>query len=129
MPKFAFNKLVRDNIVDQQTASGARPAFRRLKTAEHKQQLVHKITEEAREILSAPPQELAAEIADVQQALDDLRQLMRVSADEVRAAQTKKNQKNGPFTQGLFVEYVEVAEDNPWVEYYRQNADRYPEIS
>jgi predicted house-cleaning noncanonical NTP pyrophosphatase (MazG superfamily) len=128
MLKFSFKKLVRDNIVDQQLANGARPTFRQLSESEHKAQLVEKIVEEAREIATARAEDVAAEIADVQQALDDLRELAGVSSEEVTRAQRAKSEKNGTFRKGLYVEFVEVANDDKWVEYYRNNSDRYPEI-
>ena len=61
--------------MDKQIAAGAKPVYRQLSATEHKQELVHKIIEEAKEITQANPEEIAAEIADVQQALDDLREL------------------------------------------------------
>jgi predicted house-cleaning noncanonical NTP pyrophosphatase (MazG superfamily) len=128
MPKFKFAKLVRDTIVDQQLASGAKPVYHQLDPAQHKQELVRKIIEEATEITAAAPDEVAAEIADVQQALDDLRALYGLSVDDIAIAQTAKAAKNGAFQKGLYVEYVEVAEDNKWTAYYRKNADRYPQI-
>lgn len=126
MPK--FSKLVRDNIVDQQIASGAKPSFRELNKAEHIHELIHKITEEAKEIEHAESEEIVAEIADVQQVIDDLKTLLSISTKDVTEAQELKNSKNGAFKKGLFVDYVDVAEDNSWIEYYRKNADRYPEI-
>lgn len=128
MLKFSFNKLVRDKIVEHQIANGAYPSFRKLDSDEHKRRLVEKMTEEGLEVLTANPEEMASEIADVQQALDDLRELVGVSADQVTKAQAKKNEQNGPFKQGLYLDYVEVDEHDKWVEYYRKNADRYPEI-
>lgn len=89
---------------------------------------MNKIIEEAQEIAEASQDEAAAEIADVQQAVDDLKVLYGVTDTDVAQAQRIKNEKNGPFEKGIFVEYVEVAEDDKWVPYYRKNADRYPEI-
>jgi predicted house-cleaning noncanonical NTP pyrophosphatase (MazG superfamily) len=129
MPRFAFRKLVRDKIVEQQQlASGGRPLYRTLRPDEHAQALIEKILEEAREISQAAPGELAAELADVQQALDDLRDRYGLTAAEVAAAQAAKAAKAGGFSLGLYVEHVEVDADDSWVAYYRANADRYPEI-
>jgi len=127
MPKFKFSKLVRDKIVDHQIASGAQPTYRQLNDEEHKKELIKKIQEEALEIAEAPADEIAAEIADVQQALDDLKEKYGLSDQDITQAQAAKNTKNGAFKKGLYVESVEVAEDNAWTNYYRQNADRYPE--
>ncbi|HSH31304.1 MAG TPA: nucleoside triphosphate pyrophosphohydrolase [Candidatus Saccharimonadales bacterium] len=113
MPKFGFNKLVRDKIVDQQIKSGSRPRYRLLDKTEHKSCLVKKIIEEAREIVAAPADDLAGEIADVQQAIDDLKELLGLSDAAVAQAQALKNATSGPFKKGIYVESVEVSEDDP----------------
>lgn len=128
MPKFKFSKLVRDKIVEHQLASGAKVNYRELDEAEHKQELVKKIIEEAREIALAADNEVAAEIADVQQAIDDLAEQYGITAPDIKTAQNKKNARNGAFKKGIYVENVEVDDDHEWLEYYRQNPDRYPEI-
>jgi predicted house-cleaning noncanonical NTP pyrophosphatase (MazG superfamily) len=129
MLKFAFNKLVRDKIVDQQIASGSKPKYRTLDKDEHIRHLVEKIIEEVKEIVAGPPGKAASEIADVQQALDDLKEQFGVTDEDIAREQKRKNGKAGAFKKGLFVEHVEVDENDPWVNYYRQNADRYPEIT
>lgn len=128
MPKFKFDKLVRDKIVDHQLASGAKPKFRQLNLDEHKRELVNKIIEEAKEITQANPDEVAAEIADVQQAIDDLKELYDLKDEDITQAQDAKNKKNGPFKKGLYVDHVEVKEGDQWIAYYHENADRYPEV-
>jgi predicted house-cleaning noncanonical NTP pyrophosphatase (MazG superfamily) len=128
MPKFKFAKLVRDKIVEHQIASGARPVYYQLDSREHKLELVKKILEEAQEIAEADEDEVAGEIADVQQAIDDLKLLFGLSDADIATAQEIKNVKSGPFRKGVFVDYVEVDEDDKWVKYYRKNVDRYPEI-
>ena len=128
MPKFRFNKLVRNKIIDHQIKAGGKPDYRTLSDQEHVTELIKKISEETAEIAEATPDQLASEIADVQQALDDLKKKLNVSDKQVRAAQTAKNDKNGSFDQGIYIESVDVNEDDPWVGYYRQNPARYPEI-
>lgn len=129
MPTFAFRKLVRDNIIDQQLADGAKPLYWRLSDDEHTQQLVQKIIEEVQEVPKASRDEVAGELADVQQALDDLREKLGVTTEAVKKAQEKKFAKNGGFKEGFFVEHVEVTDDNQWIPHYRNNPDRYPEIT
>ena len=128
MLKFQFKKLVRDKIVDHQIASGAKPTYYILDRDGHKRELVNKVIEEAREIIQAEPDDVAAEIADVQQAIDDLKELYQVNDTAVAKAQVVKNEKNDAFKKGLYIDYVEVDENDKWVAYYRKNADRYPEI-
>ncbi len=128
MPTFKFSKLVRDKIVDHQLASGAQPQYHVLSDADHKQALVAKIIEEAAEITAAPAEEIAAEIADVQQAIDDLKEKYGLTDDDIKTAQAAKNDKNGAFKKGLYIDTVTVPEGDKWIDYYRKNADRYPEV-
>jgi predicted house-cleaning noncanonical NTP pyrophosphatase (MazG superfamily) len=128
MPKFKFSKLVRDKVVDHQLASGAKLRFRQLNVEEHKQELINKIIEEAGEITQAAPNEVAAEIADVQQAIDDLKELYALKSADISRAQDAKNEKKGAFKKGLYVDYVELKDSDEWIDYFRKNADRYPEI-
>jgi len=128
MLKFKFSKLVRDKIVDQQIASGAKPKYRTLSHDEHVEALAKKIVEEAQEITKSPAAELANEIADVQQAIDDLIDKLGITHAEIIEAQKRKVDKAGAFKKGLFIDYVEINEQDKWVEYYRENADRYPEV-
>ena len=128
MLKFKFDKLVRDKIVNIQMASGAKPTYHTLRHGDHILALIDKIVEEAREISSAPKDEIASEIADVQQAIDDLIDLVGSTRTEVAEAQKKKAEKAGAFKKGIYIDYVEVEDNDTWVEYYRKNADRYPQI-
>lgn len=128
MLKFRFNKLVRDKIVENQIASGAKPHYHVLSNQQHKTELVNKIIEEAKEITKASPNDIAAEIADVQQAVDDLKEKFGLTDIDIAKAQKVKNEKNGPFKKGIYVDYVEVDKNDNWAEYYQKNADRYPEI-
>jgi predicted house-cleaning noncanonical NTP pyrophosphatase (MazG superfamily) len=128
MLKFKFAKLVRDDIVNQQISSGAKPSYRTLNNHDHKTELVNKIIEEAREIIDASQDEVAAEIADVQQAIDDLKEKYGLTSADIAATQAVKIAEAGAFKKGLFVDYVEIDKNNKWLAYYRKNADRYPEI-
>ena len=128
MLKFKFSKLVRDRVIEHQIDSGALPHYKHLSDEEHKQQLVEKIIEEAKEIIPAQQEERASEIADVQQALDDLVEKYDLTKKDIMKAQKVKLDKNGAFKKGLFINYVEVDENDKWVKYYKRNSERYPEI-
>jgi predicted house-cleaning noncanonical NTP pyrophosphatase (MazG superfamily) len=128
MAKFKFDKLVRDKIVEQQISSGAKAQYHKLNDQQHKEALVNKIIEEAREILQADQSEVASEIADVQQAIDDLKLKFGLASSVIAEVQQAKNNKNGSFAKGIYVDHVELANDDKWTKYYRQNPDRYPEI-
>lgn len=128
MLKFRFKKLVRDNIVHLQLAQGAKPLYWQLSDDEHAEHLVKKVIEEVQEVTAATKGEVAAELADVQQALDDLRDKLGITPAAVAEAQSAKAAKYGKFEQGVYVDHVEVPEDNAWVEHFRSNPERYPEL-
>lgn len=128
MPTFRFAKLVRDKIVDQQLASGVRPKYRQLEQDEHRRALIDKLIEEAGEIQQAAPDELVSEMADLQQVLDDLRTICGITAEQIAQAQARKGQQAGMFLKGVYIESVSADEANRWTAYFRQHADRYPEV-
>lgn len=127
MLRFQFNKLVRDKIVALQLKDGSRPDYRKLEQAEHINELVAKLIEEAQELLGADKTDVLSEIADLQQILDDLLPLYSLSAKDVTQEQANKNAKYGAFKEGFYVKDVVVHEDNSWVPHYREYPDRYPE--
>jgi division protein CdvB (Snf7/Vps24/ESCRT-III family) len=90
--------------------------------------LVKKIIEEVQEVTSAGPDQVVDELADVQQALDDLIEKYGVSKEAIAQAQDAKNKRNGAFKKGVYIEHVDTTVEDKWTAYYRQNADRYPEI-
>lgn len=128
MPVFKLQKLVRDKIVEDQIALGQKPDYRTLDPIEHKHELIRKIIEEIQELSDAASEDAAKEIADVQQALDDLIEVYGLSKADVGAAQQKKNDKSGAFKKGIYIDTLELAEDDPWTAYYRKEPERFPEI-
>jgi predicted house-cleaning noncanonical NTP pyrophosphatase (MazG superfamily) len=129
MPRYRFEKLVRDKIVELQLKSGSKPNYRELTDDEHKTELIKKVIEEAREVLKAEKENVAGEIADVQQALDDLVEKFGFTKADIRLEQRRKKQKNGAFKKGLYVNYLDIDDDHEWADYYKNNTDSYPEIN
>jgi predicted house-cleaning noncanonical NTP pyrophosphatase (MazG superfamily) len=129
MPKFQLNKLVRDKFRDEYIRMGQKATCRDLSADEHKTQLIRKIIEETREIrITGAVSEIADELADIQQAVDDLAVLCDIEKEQILSAQRKKYDKKGGFTDGVYVETIELADDDEWVEYYRRYPDIFPEI-
>lgn len=129
MPKFILNKLVRDKIPEHQISTGQNPVYRTLERDEHTAALAAKVIEEAKEIPITDISEAIKEIADVQQALDDLREILGITTEDVHNAQTVKNEKAGAFKEGRFVESVSPGEDNKWTDYYRTDPGRFIEVA
>lgn len=119
---------MRDKIVADQLAKGQKPTYHTLSPADHIKELAKKIAEEAGELATAPPQKLAEEIADVEQALDDLKTITGVDPAAVAKAKAAKLKKNGGFKKGIYVETIELAEADPWTAYYRTDPKRFKEV-
>ena len=129
MPRFIFNKLVRDKLIKEFERSGQGVIHRHVTAADHIKALKQKIAEEASEIpINGNRDDLVSEIADVQQAIDDLKALCEITNDQVTEVQQVKFSNKGGFLSGDFVETLELRDDDEWVEYYRAHPNVFPEI-
>lgn len=130
MPKFIFNKLVRDKLRDEYKRMGQVATYRKLSKTEHIEQIKLKVIEEVSEIpVDGPIDDIVGEIADVQQAIDDLKVVHGVSDEQISEAQRKKFDKKGGFSGATFVETVEIKDDDPWIGYYRENPEKFVEVT
>jgi len=129
MPEFKLNKLVRDKLPYDYKKLGQVAKYKELTLAEHKAELINKLIEEADEMKAVGSiDEIKSEIADVQQALDDLIKLYDINPIEINKIQQKKFDKKGGFSNGVFVETIKLNDDDEWVSYYRANSDIFPEV-
>jgi predicted house-cleaning noncanonical NTP pyrophosphatase (MazG superfamily) len=120
---FRLNKLVRDNIVQNHLDEGAKVASRKLKKDEKTGALVNKIIEEITEGTDL------SELADVQEALDQLIIEKGFTKEEVATAQAEKRQRNGGFEKGDYIETETWPAGHKWAEYYAADPNRFPEIT
>jgi predicted house-cleaning noncanonical NTP pyrophosphatase (MazG superfamily) len=126
--KFSFKKLVRDKIVDSIKDAGGKPSYHKLNNKSFVGELKKKLVEEALEIPSETDRDkLLQEIADVQEVIDSLIDVLKSSKKEIQKIQKIKNQKIGSFKKRLYIEQVEVNKDSKWINYYLANPDKYPE--
>lgn len=129
MPEFKLNKLVRDKLPYDYKKLGQVAKYKELTLAEHEAELINKLIEEADEMKAVGSiDEIKSEIADVQQALDDLIKLYDINPIEISKIQQKKFDKKGGFSNGFFVETIKLNDDDEWVSYYRANSDIFPEV-
>lgn len=129
MPTFRFNKLIRDKLEEEYIRLHHVATYKKLNEDELLEALKQKIIEEANEIpVNGSREDVIGELADVAQVMEDIAIRFNVSADEINGAKQKKFDKKGGFHKGLFVEKVDVPEDDEWVEYYRKSPEKYEEI-
>ncbi len=132
MLKFYFRKLVRDKVVDACLAETdtLETKYRVLGRTEFIQQLAVKIAEEAAEIPTAEgvdPEEILAELADLQTVVDALTREHGFTQADLRWAVAEKTEAKGALMKRHYVDYVVLAETSPWVDYFRANPEKYPE--
>ena len=132
MPEFYFNKLVRDKVLENclNESETLETKYRVLDDEEFSRELIRKIIEEANEIpihSGADRKEVLAELADLQTVVSTLRQHFGFSEAELQEAMAQKTAKKGDFSGRNYIESVVLADNSPWVAYFRVNPERYPE--
>jgi predicted house-cleaning noncanonical NTP pyrophosphatase (MazG superfamily) len=131
MAIFQFNKLVRDKLPKIYIKLNEKITYRTLQGGELQVALRQKLIEEAAEVPleDGDRATLINEISDVEQVLDDLKSELSISNDEVTLAKHKKFNEKGGFSEGVFVEQIELRDGDKWIEYYRKEPAKYPELN
>lgn len=119
---FKLNKLVRDKIVPDHVKNGAKVSHHRLSKQDKIKALAAKIIEEITEGTDL------AELADVQEALDQITKDQGFTKEQVAAEQAAKRAKNGGFENGDFIDTETWRADHKWAKYYAAEPDRFPEV-
>lgn len=130
MPRFRYDKLVRDNIPGWHVVEGHTVHARTLQGVDLKHALIQKLHEEADEI---PISDVASdavteELADVYQVFCDLAETYGLSMEQIEAVRRTKLYKKGGFLGGHYVEEIAMPTEDTWTEYCRNSPDKYPEI-
>lgn len=129
MPKFLYNKLIRDHIDDLATQDWAFLDAEYITGEAKVSALIAKIGEESNELLHAISHEdKVAELADLQEIIDALCETLWISKDELIAAQTAKREKKWWFAKWLYAHTMTVNENHPRYQYFKNNPDKYPEV-
>ncbi len=129
MPEYEFHKIVRDKLPADYERLGQQATYHKLGRSEHAQQLINKLIEEVYEInLTEPSAAIAEELADLKQVQLDLAELLGITPEQIEAIRRSKLAKKGGFADGIFVETLQLSDDDVWNDYYRQRPDKYPEI-
>ena len=91
--------------------------------------LQHKLIEEAHEVHdTSDHQEVIAELADVLEVIDGLCKAYDISMQDVLKEKEKKCEERGGFEKGIYIDSLEMDENNPRVSHFRKTPDKYPEI-
>lgn len=129
MVKFICNKLGRDKSLEGFKSESITPQYRILKGTELREALKQKLIEESNEVLDAKDdKEIIGEIADILEVIDGLYKAYQISAQEVEKIKKQKYNDRGGFENGLYIETLEMSENNPKINHFRKSPDKYPEV-
>jgi predicted house-cleaning noncanonical NTP pyrophosphatase (MazG superfamily) len=128
--KFKFEKLVRDKIAENIVKSGGKVHQKALSEKDFLKELKKKVIEEALELpKTQTKRETLSELADIQEVINTILKMLNVRRRDLRELQKIKSEKTGEFEKRVYIKNVEVPEDSKWVKYYKENKDKYPEIT
>ena len=130
MPRFYFEKLVRDKVLDRCLEDPkVKTTYRVLGNTEFVSELIKKVQEEAAEIpvKDSVDEEVLEEVADLRTAVKTLQNALGITDEDLEAVQQKKDDKNGVFEQRAYIEFVDLEEDSEWVEVFRKQPEKYRE--
>ncbi len=130
MRYFRLNKLIRDKIFDlMQSKNQEIYGKRTLSTEEYADELKRKLLEESKEINKCVNKdELAQEIGDILEVIDHLKEAFGIDDNEIKQYRDEKSKEKGGFEDRIYVSIVGVRNEDPWLDYYLNNLDIFPEV-
>ena len=129
MATFIFNKLIRDKLKAEYEKMNQKAIYRELSKEEFAEALKQKLVEEAREIDARDKASVINELADIYQVVEEMTALYGISPEEVGKVKMAKYEKKGGFSERLFVERLELTDDDEWNEYYRKEPEVFKEVN
>ncbi len=127
MPRFKLGILVRDLRPDKLRESGITVKSKTLTDEQYFSELLRKVVEEANEVAQAKNvDELISEIGDLQAVIKAIADYKKISSKQIENAAQNKRLNLGEFKEKQFIEYVEMDETNPDLNYYLTHSDKYP---
>ena len=127
--RFKIGKLVRDNIPTDIRARGIGVVERRLNNPEFAHRLKERLVEEAIDVQnSLSAEEMLEELCDVFEIMQALCKACKLPLSQVKKAAQEKSLQKGSFESKTYIDYIEIGESHPKLEYYLSHPDKYPEI-
>ncbi len=128
MIKFKCNKLARDKTLENMKQDGIITSHKILNKNDLLYHLKQKLVEESKEVEEASSQnEIIAELADVFELLDAIIKVSEISLENIICVKEFKQKTRGGFDMGIYLETIEMDEDNKWVKHFRASPDKYKE--
>lgn len=129
MAKFICNKLARDKTIEGMAKDAITAKYKHLNSPEYLEALKKKLLEESLEVTQATTRsEVVNELADVFEVIDAIKTTFHITHDEILTAKDRIFRVRGGFEKGVYLETIEMDENNPRVTHFRASPDRYPEV-
>ncbi len=130
MKKFKFNKLVRDKVIENMLDNNDQaPDWYELDDQAFVTELKKKLLEETNEFINESDDgQIIEELADIQEIINNLLKAYKLSKEDLEKARIEKLRKNGGFNKKVFIKTIEISENSKWIDYYKEQRDKYPEI-
>ncbi len=129
MATFIFHKLVRDKLKAEYEKMNQKAVYSELSNEAFAEALKRKLIEEANEIDATDKESVINELADIYQVVEEMIKLYGISPEEVGKVKMAKFEKKGGFSERLFVEKLELTDDDEWNEYYRKEPEVFKEVN
>lgn len=125
--KFRCKKLVRDNIPEILAGKNIKIEQKILEdNEEYLEAIKEKLIEESKELLQAKTHnEIVGELADILEVYSSILKAYNLSHTEVEQIALKKNQEKGGFAKKILVYSFELEENNPAIEHYLSQPEKY----
>jgi len=128
MPKFQLKKLGRDKGLESFKAENVTVTHTFLNGEVLQKALKEKLIEEAKEVNETLElDEIIEELSDVLEVIDGICKACNINKNKLIQIKEKKYGERGGFQTGLYIESIEMDEDNPRVEHFRASPEKYPE--
>ena len=129
MVKFICNKLGHDKDLETFKSEGITIHYKLLNRQQLREALTNKLIEEANEVHGAKTRsDIIAELADVLELIDAICKVWEIPSEIVVQEKEQHYKMRGGFEKGLYIETIEMYENNPKVSHFRKAPDRYPEL-
>ena len=129
--RFRMETLVRDKMPKRMNKMGVSVAAYSLHSKDLLDHLKLKLEEEVEEVLNATTaKDMKEEISDVMEVLYSIAKYYGLQIEHLEKKRLQKQAERGGFSKGLFVDYIEVEENEetqPVIEYCLAQPDKYPE--
>lgn len=129
--KFQANKLIKDKMIEIFAKQGIQASTYIIDNqAEYEQMLKEKVVEEVYEatVTAKTTAKMMSEFVDAIEAIYTLCELHGITKEDIEKHRLEKAAEKGGYKSKIYCKTLEMDEDNPKLNHYLENSNRYPEI-